>query len=505
MKTSLKNGILSPNLKVDQSPYWRWLKATSAFAFLVVFPMGTGPWVSVNDYLRMELFTQTENDSSEPLVFQEADLNTFSSQFDTSLFQENLNLIGEVAEEPPRTPATFGSKAEFFLSDPKNRVSSEFDVPDSMVKRTAFWFDIYTKYNSNTHVIHHSRYPWIVFKVVDTSDIMNAEKGNRWTKYHKARRIVANEKRAVARALKKLAQRRSFSRLTGLEKEIYDSLAHLPGNRRRVFNFAAQNLRSQLGQKDFFLSGLKNSAKYLTYMEEEFRRMGLPADLTRMPFVESSFNENAESHVGASGIWQIMPATGKAYVRVNELIDERNSPLKATRVAAQMLRKYNMYFKSWPLTVTAYNHGIGSLQKAIRATRTKDLPTIIEKYHRGSFKFASSNFYACFLAALHAERYHNEIFEGHELSKEKLLVREILSLDRKLRVKEAAQLAGIDLETFKMFNLDLRGAIKKNAYLPKGFELHLPIGKKQLFFKRLAELNKNRRQAGVPGKKSPRG
>ena len=278
------------------------------------------------------------------------------------------------------------------LDDPLNRINTQFHVPRELKKRTSFWFDVYTKYTSQHHVIHHTRYPWVVYEVVDTSKILNGP-GRFWTKWHKAKRHVKTRRWVIGNTLRKLSKRRSYKNLKGLQKRYFNQLKWIKGRRKSVFRMAAKNIRSQTGLKDSFLSGLVNSTKYLAHMEEEFTKEGLPLELTRLPFVESSFNERAQSRVGASGIWQIMPRTGKAYGGiVSRFIDERNSPLKATNMAASLLKQDYKFFKSWPLAVTAYNHGIGGLNKAIRRSRTRKLHEIIERYHRGSFKFASSNF-----------------------------------------------------------------------------------------------------------------
>ena len=71
-------------------------------------------------------------------------------------------------------------------------------------------------------------------------------------------------------------------------------------------------------------------------MEKTFREEGIPPIITRLAFVESMFNLKARSRVGASGIWQFMPQTAKKYMRINRLVDERNSPFKATKGAAKV-------------------------------------------------------------------------------------------------------------------------------------------------------------------------
>lgn len=363
---------------------------------------------------------------------------------------------------------------EDVLSDPMERISKEFHVPKGLEKRTQFWFDIYTQHDSYTHVLHHVRYPWVVYKVIDTRPMIEGQSGALWYRRQKAQNYVKSEKRRIEKVLKRLAQKRSYRRLSKEEREIYNVLKVLPGKRKNVIRMARNNLRSQLGQKDFFLKGLRNSSKYLPYMEEEFRRAGVPIELTRIPFVESSFNEKAVSKVGASGIWQIMPRTGKAYMRIDDWVDERNSPLKATRVAATIFNQYNRSLKSWPLTVTSYNHGIGNIRKAIRKAKSEDLVKIIERYHGGAFKFASSNFYTCFLAALHAERYHDVIFPN--VAREGLIEREVYTLTSNIRINTLKKTLKLSAEELLDYNQDLSRGIKKNILLRKGFKIHLAPG-----------------------------
>ncbi|MCB0422735.1 MAG: lytic transglycosylase domain-containing protein, partial [Bdellovibrionales bacterium] len=273
------------------------------------------------------------------------------------------------------------------LSDPENRVSREFDISEGLKPRVHFWFNVYTKYGSSDHVIHHSRYPWIVFKVINTEEIEKSSL-HKWTKYHRIRKLVAQERKSIRKTLQKLSRRRSYKKLSPLEKQLFDRLKWVRGKRQNVFKFASQHVRSQLGQRDFYVQGLEHSHQFLPFMEEEFQAQNLPKELTRIPFVESSFNVRAESSVGASGIWQIMPRIGSSYGIVGRYIDERNSPYKATSIASKLLRFNYRSLKSWPLAVTAYNNGIGGTRKAVRKTQTSDLAKIIRKHYKGSFKFA---------------------------------------------------------------------------------------------------------------------
>ena len=360
------------------------------------------------------------------------------------------------------------------LDDPDNRISDEFKIPKKLKDRTAFWFDVYTQYGSNQHVIHHTLYPWIVYRVVDTEPILSRP-GNRWTKHHKAVRFVKDETRNVRNILKKLSGLKSYKNLKPEENAIYTALSSIPGKRSRVFKTAAYNMRVQLGQKDFFMSGLNESKKYLPIIEGFFQEQGLPTELTRLPFVESSFNVKAESKVGASGIWQIMPSTGKQHLIVSQNIDERNSPLKASQAAAQIFKKNYRSLKQWPLAVTAYNHGAAGIKRALKLSQTTNLPDLVERYHRGSFKFASANFYTSFLAALYAEKYHHEIYDSSIHKNVAPINHQIVKLKRSTKVRQVLQKTGLSDAELLNYNLDLKSAIKNNALLPRGYRVIVPL------------------------------
>ncbi|MBX3020523.1 MAG: lytic transglycosylase domain-containing protein [Bdellovibrionales bacterium] len=377
------------------------------------------------------------------------------------------------------------------LADFGSRINPEFAIPEGLKERTSFWFDIYTRYGDAHHIVHHQRYPWIVYRVFDgTSTILNG-KGPLWLRRERASKMAKMQLAEIRTALQRLAKRKTYDQLPTLERELFEKLSVLPGPRKAVLRLAATEVRSQLGQKDFFERGLVNSSRYLPYMEEEFKRHGLPTEITRLPFVESSFNEMAYSKVGASGIWQIMPTTGKSYMIVSEQIDERNSPLKATNAAARLLRSYFRAVDSWPLALTSYNNGIGNTQKAMKGAGSRELPTIIERYHRGAFRFASSNFYTCFLAALYAEKYSELLFK--ELPREPLQERETLKLSGRTNARLLTRVVGLSQNEMLKYNLDLRGVLKRNGMLPRGYEIHLPPGLKDKLIRRIGIQEKSTR------------
>ncbi len=158
-------------------------------------------------------------------------------------------------------------------------------------------------------------------------------------------------------------------------------------------------VRSQRGAKELFLSGLKMSGRYVVQMRNIFRAEGLPPDLAYLPLVESSFNVRARSSVGAAGMWQFMPDTGKKFLRIDNAVDERMDPMVSTRAAARLLKENYKLFGNWPLAITAYNHGTEGIFRGISATGSPNLADLIRRYQSPTFGFASKNFYTEFLAA----------------------------------------------------------------------------------------------------------
>ena len=179
--------------------------------------------------------------------------------------------------------------------------------------------------------------------------------------------------------------------------------AYIDGERARI---AAANgvdierVRAQRGIKERTAAGIKRSGRYLSQIQQIFAERGLPIELTYLPIVESSYDMGARSSVGALGIWQFMPRTGREYMRVNSLVDERRDPIESSRAAAAYLKQAFDSLGSWPLAVTSYNYGQGGMARAIAQVESDNLVELIEKYEHPYWGFAPKHFYAEFLAAV---------------------------------------------------------------------------------------------------------
>ena len=97
-------------------------------------------------------------------------------------------------------------------------------------------------------------------------------------------------------------------------------------------------------------------------------------------------------------------------MRVDSMVDERLDPYSATEAAANLMLYNYRLLGTWPLAVTAYNHGPGGLRRAQDDLGTSDIAVIVKRYQGATFGFASRNFYVAFLAALEVDRNAEKYF-----------------------------------------------------------------------------------------------
>jgi membrane-bound lytic murein transglycosylase D len=127
---------------------------------------------------------------------------------------------------------------------------------------------------------------------------------------------------------------------------------------------------------------LSRAGRYLGMIRDVLRRNGLPEDLAFTAMIESGFNPLAVSRAGAKGLWQFMAATARRYgLRVDQWVDERLDPEKATGAAAAYFRDLHAIFGSWPLAQAAYNAGEMKVIKALRASGSRDFWPLTHTTH----------------------------------------------------------------------------------------------------------------------------
>jgi membrane-bound lytic murein transglycosylase D len=203
------------------------------------------------------------------------------------------------------------------------------------------------------------------------------------------------------------------------------------------------------------------------------KQHGVPEQIAALPHVESSFNPAAYSKVGAAGLWQFMPSTARRFMRVDGIVDERLDPYSATEAAANLMLYNYRLLGSWPLTVTAYNHGPGGLRRAQDELGTSDIAVIVKRYQGTSFGFASRNFYVCFLAALEVDRHADKYFGP--LARLPDTNHTSAELPDYIAVGALAKAFKVDMGALKVLNPALRPPIWNGSRLvPRGYALRIP-------------------------------
>ncbi len=251
----------------------------------------------------------------------------------------------------------------------------------------SFWERVYTQYSTSQAIVHDSTDLRIVYDIIDLvpPDYPGARTINR--------KRMKRAKKRYQGILKRLASN------PALNNDTCQRVASLfgPNASAKTFYKARHGIRCQIGQKDRFIKGIKRSGAYIDQIRGIFRSYGLPEDLAFLPHVESSFNPKAYSKFGAAGIWQFTRSTGKRFMKVEYTLDERRDPILASHAAAKLLKENYDVLGSWPLAITAYNHGQTGMRRA--KLKNGDYPAIFKSYTSRTFKFASRNFYSEFLAA----------------------------------------------------------------------------------------------------------
>ncbi len=134
------------------------------------------------------------------------------------------------------------------------------------------------------------------------------------------------------------------------------------------YNYIVRNFITQYlnGRWSPLSNVLALSQYYFPIIEEELAAAGLPLELRYLPIIESNLSIRATSRMGAVGLWQFMPATGKNLgLEINSLVDERCDVLKSTRAACKFLAYLYKVYGDWTLAIAAYNCGPGNVNRAL--------------------------------------------------------------------------------------------------------------------------------------------
>lgn len=334
--------------------------------------------------------------------------------------------------------------------------------PAGLEPDIAFWRSIFGDVSTDEALVHDNRYLDVVYEKVDLSGLKSDGARQQAMDAAKARYI---------RILNRLAAG-DRSNLGSDERRVLELWT---GKGRGSLGSAAGRVRVQQGLSDRFLQGFVRSGRWESHIRESLREAGVPEKLAALPHVESSFNPEARSYVGAAGLWQFTAGTGRRFMRIDSAVDERRDPFRSSEAAARLLKSNYSELASWPLAVTAYNHGPGGMRRAIRALGTNDIETIVRNYDGPAFGFASRNFYVSFLAAEEVERNAEKYFGP--VRRDPPVKPVTIEVPAYLSVGVLEQMLGVPRETLKSYNPSLLPSVwDGKKYVPRGFVLRLPEG-----------------------------
>lgn len=347
----------------------------------------------------------------------------------------------------------FGNAPSAFAADP-------FVHPAELEPDIAFWRRIYTEVTTGGGLIHDASDLRVVYEVVQLPQDLSPKLRSK---------SIEDTKKKYSRILERLAT--GAEPLTAEEERVQ---ALWPkGTRRARFEQAAEEVRFQLGQADRFREGVVRSGAYRDYIAATFEKAGLPRELAALPHVESSFNTYAYSKVGAAGMWQFMRSTGRRFLRIDGVVDERLDPYRSTEAAVKFLEQNYIVLGTWPLALTAYNHGAAGMRRAQEQLGTSDIATIVRKYDSRTFGFASRNFYVAFLAALEIDANPEKFFGTIKL--DPIDNSTVVAMPNFVPANQIVAALKLERETLHRLNPALLPSVWNGSrHVPRGFELRVP-------------------------------
>jgi len=349
-----------------------------------------------------------------------------------------------------------------FLSFFDSSVADEtFPQPAELQPDVDFWVDVFTEYGNNEGVLHDNRNLAVIYERLAIPE--NLGRRERQRRVEKQRKLVQSVLRSLAAGKR--------DNLTAEEARILALWP--PGVSNKILNDAVGRIRYQQGLKGRFRQGLKRSGQWRDHVNTEFLALNVPIEIAALPHVESSYNPDARSHVGASGIWQFTRSTGRRFMQVDHVVDERNDPFAATRAAGQLMAYNYSITGNWPMAITAYNHGLGGVRRAMREYGDTAYVEILREYNGRTFGFASRNFYVAFLAAKEVDQNIDRYFPG--LIADKPTDYAVATLPSYVSVSGLTQALGTTPQMLAQHNRALQATVwQESKYVPKGYELRFP-------------------------------
>lgn len=223
----------------------------------------------------------------------------------------------------------------------------ELTPPECLQSNIDFWYDVYTKYTRHDIIVYNQ-------KTMEVYNVYPKPKGSQKT-------------------------------VKRYKKHLFNKYAKLMPKERK-------NIAVKTGARGFFEKGFDRMHEHYPKIAKKLEQQGMPHQIAFLPFVESSYSHKATSPVGAVGMWQIMPATGRLFGIKKRVILRDNKV--ATDVAIKLLKfNYDM-LGDWTLAINAYHSGTGRLLKASNIANSKDICEILNYLDENDVKIKGYKFYS---------------------------------------------------------------------------------------------------------------
>jgi membrane-bound lytic murein transglycosylase D len=235
-------------------------------------------------------------------------------------------------------------------------------------------------------------------------------------------------------------------------------------------------------QKASFKVYLSRSGRYLSMMRRIFQERDLPQDLVYLALVESGFNPFARSPAEAVGIWQFIEGTARRYgLKINDWVDERRDPEKATRAAAKYLQDLFRQFGCWYLAAAGYNAGEHRVERALGKHDDTSFWTLAQN---GDLPRETCHYVPQFIAAALIAR-NPQKYGFDKVAYQRPLVYQVMKVPGGANLRQVAQVLDLDYQDLKELNPELKSDLAPPA--PQEYLLKIPGGNKRKV-QRLAQL-----------------
>ena len=269
------------------------------------------------------------------------------------------------------------------------------------------------------------------------------------------------------------------------KEEYVDRLYRMPCVMEMAYNDVVQKFidrySGRLRHSISYMLGASNF--YMPIFEEALEMYQLPLELKYLPIIESALNPKAVSRVGAAGLWQFMPATGKQYgLKLNSLVDERRDPVLASQAAARYLRDLYKIFGDWNLVIAAYNCGPENINKAIRRANNttslkgengEPLPVVKDYWHIYPYLPRETRGYVpAFIAANYIMTYYS-LHNICPMTTRLPAKSDTVMVSRNVHLEQVAEVVGLNIDLLRSLNPMYRRDIVPGATEPS--PLRLPL------------------------------